>query len=245
MPARLLVDLPDRCLHERFVRLPATSRPDVAPVVIRADNDPRVDLDQAANGDHELVREIGLAQIPADPQFDVVGPLLLRHRYRKKAYGEDAGDVIVPRSVAGSSHAMKRRDVGPPRTNLVAAAPIQTLRDRAVEVLWFERSWAATGCSLQGCTDLGHPEVGETSQSFDEDAHRHAFHRVQVDRTPPRDGVLTRVEDYLGGQSSDCRRAGRHQRPSQSGDGSVTGKDDNWASADVRRLTPPHFPSSG
>jgi hypothetical protein len=102
----------------------------------------------------------------------------------------------------------------------------------------------AVHSDLECRAHLTHPLVAETPKSFDEDAERNTFDRVEVDGGPSGDGVLAEFEDDLASKATDRCRARGNQGTPQSWDGSVPRHHDDRPSTHARELAPPHLASS-
>lgn len=73
----------------------------------------------------------------------------------------------------------------------------------------------------QSRTDLAHAIASKTAQPIGQCPNRNTLDRIQVDRRPKRDRIITRVKDHLTGQSPDCRCARSDQSSPKSRDGHV------------------------
>jgi len=111
----------------------------------------------------------------------------------------------------------------PPLARAALSQPsctIPPLRGETSEVLsplWHPVTGWTVDRYLEGRADLTHPGVGQPAEPVDQNRDRDAFDRVQVDRRPPGDGVLTRFEENLAGEPSNRCRARRDECPSGRG----------------------------
>ena len=106
-------------------------------------------------------------------------------------------------------------------------------------------SAVAVDRDFEGATDLPQAGIGQTAESFDEDADRDALDRVEVDGRAPRDRIVAGFEDDLAGERPDGRRAWRDEYAPKSRDRRVTRQDDDRAPADLGELAPPQLAPSG
>jgi hypothetical protein len=79
----------------------------------------------------------------------------------------------------------------------------------------FRSSGLAVDRDGQRRTDLAHPGVGESAESFDEHRERHTLDRIEVHRRTLWDGIVTGLENDLAGQRADRRGARSDERATQ------------------------------
>ena len=107
-----------------------------------------------------------------------------------------------------------------PRTEEYFADP--AAHGRLTRPDWYQPGSPAIDGYLQCSADLFHPDVSKAPNSFDEDGDRDTFDRIQIHRRTSWNGILTRVEHHLAGQSTDRRSAGSHEGAAQSRDCGVS-----------------------
>ena len=86
---------------------------------------------------------------------------------------------------------------------------------------------------LKSRADLANPDVGQPPHPLDENRHRYALDRVQIDRTRIRDRIRTRLQDHLTGQPANVRRARGDERAPQPWDGGIAREDDDRPPANI------------
>lgn len=94
---------------------------------------------------------------------------------------------------------------------------------------------------LKSRADLANPDIGQPPHPLDENRHRYALDRVQIDRTRIRDRIRTRLQDHLTGQPANVRRARGDERAPQPWDGGIAREDDDRPPANIGDLGPPEL----
>jgi hypothetical protein len=82
--------------------------------------------------------------------------------------------------------------------------------------------------------DFAHPIVAKPSETPHEDSDGNALDRVEVDRRPPRNWIVSRLHNNLAGETADRGCTRRNERAPQPWNGRITGKHHDGPPADIR-----------
>jgi hypothetical protein len=163
---------------------------------------------------------------------------------RRRAGPAAVADDVVQRSVRG--HVRPGRHAVHLRLSRRFDRPARQPRARSSRPLRSNRPSALTvDRDREGAADLSQAPVGQTAESFDQDAGCDTLDRVEVDGRTARDRIVAGFEDDLAGQRPDGCRARRDEHSPEPRDGRVARQDNDGTPANISQLAPPHLTPSG
>lgn len=94
-------------------------------------------------------------------------------------------------------------------------------------------------------TNLSHPIVAQSTESFDEYAHRDALNGVEIHGASSWDRIVAGFQLHFTRQVAECGGARSDQRSPKPGNRNVTREHDDRSATDVGKLAPPHLAARG